>query len=75
MLALINVPHEYSHSRDPFFYKPRKAYLAKLLLSMTIGMIGFAITLKILLHLETLCLPSKLRVKADENLCFVSRVL
>lgn len=73
MLALIHVPHEYS--RNPFYEKPKQTDLAKLLLSIGIGLLGCVIAIKILLSLEALCMPSKSIGKADQNSCLASRIL
>jgi len=71
MLALIRVPHEYS--RDPFSERPSKPCWIKLFLSIVTGMLGFIIVLRILLSLQSLCLPIQGRAKADQNSCSVSR--
>lgn len=75
MLALINILREYSYSRDPFSYEPKKPCLAKLLLSVTIGLLGFAIALKVLLSLETLCLPTGSKNQTGQNSCLISQIL
>ncbi len=73
MLALIRVPHEYS--RDPFFERSRKPCWIKLFLSIVTGMLGFVIVLRILLSLQSLCLPIQREGKFDQTSCSVSKIL
>jgi hypothetical protein len=73
MLALLHVPRELF--RDPPFERPAQPCWDKLILSIAVGALSFLIVVRVLLSLQSLCLPIQGEGKANPSSCSVSNTL
>ena len=73
MLALLHVPRE--PFGKPLFKRPARPRWDKLILSIAVGILSFLIVVRVLLSLQSLCLPIQRKGKADPSSCSVSNTV
>lgn len=73
MLALLHVPRELF--RDPPFERLARPRWDKLILSIAVRILSFLIVVRVLLSLQSLCLPIQRKGKANPSSCSVSNTL